>query len=255
MGLSPKFFLKLSQPRGPLQSLKTKSAKRGSQKNAEAFAGLCERCQIDRPTLEHRFHAVRMWRFDIAWPRHRIAIEVDGGSFIAGRHNRGGGFKKDMEKSNAAILDGWRVLRVVPQELLKFDTVAMVKRLMRIPGPLPALEPQVLRPIGTPYSPLPPQFPLITTSSSPRPVEGRPGPRRITTPAAMLPAGRNVHKHVSERKPPCPKPLPNPLPSSSFAPRTPCGSAPWRSSPRRSESSRLLGETPKASQAFWIRFG
>ena len=49
------------------------------------------------------------WRFDFAWPSVRVAVEVDGGQWVAhgGRHNRDG----DREKLNAAARHGWRVLR------------------------------------------------------------------------------------------------------------------------------------------------
>lgn len=35
---------------------------------------------------EYRFHSSRMWRFDYAIPSLRIAIEIDGGIWIQGRH-------------------------------------------------------------------------------------------------------------------------------------------------------------------------
>lgn len=61
--------------------------------------------------LEHRFHGERKWRFDFAWPLHKIAAEVEGGVFQRGRHNRPGGFIGDCEKYNEAQLLGWTVLR------------------------------------------------------------------------------------------------------------------------------------------------
>ena len=69
--------------------------------------------------LEYRFHPVRKWRFDAAL-RHNglmVAVEMDGGLFVRGRHSRGAGIVKDMEKLNAATLLGWRVLRYTPQQI------------------------------------------------------------------------------------------------------------------------------------------
>lgn len=63
------------------------------------------------PEREYRFDEVRMWRFDFAWPEHRVAVEVDGGTWSGGRHNRGAGFEADAEKINAATALGWRVFR------------------------------------------------------------------------------------------------------------------------------------------------
>jgi hypothetical protein len=50
----------------------------------------------------------RGWRFDAAWPE-RVAVELHGGTWSQGRHVRGGGFRDDREKMNAATLLGWLV--------------------------------------------------------------------------------------------------------------------------------------------------
>lgn len=65
---------------------------------------------------EHQFakHLGRRWRFDFSWSDHMVAIEVEGGTWIAGRHSRGAGFQADCEKYAEAVLLGWRVLRVTP---------------------------------------------------------------------------------------------------------------------------------------------
>jgi very-short-patch-repair endonuclease len=60
---------------------------------------------------EHRFHPQRKWRFDVALPAEKLAIEIDGGTWIGGRHTSGAGYEKDCEKLNAAVIEGWRVLR------------------------------------------------------------------------------------------------------------------------------------------------
>jgi hypothetical protein len=44
-----------------------------------------------------------------------VAVEIEGGRWIAGRHNSPQGFANDIEKYNIAALDGWLVLRVVPE--------------------------------------------------------------------------------------------------------------------------------------------
>ena len=40
-----------------------------------------------------------------------LAVEIDGGTWVSGRHTRGAGFERDCEKLNTAVLLGWRVLR------------------------------------------------------------------------------------------------------------------------------------------------
>ena len=64
------------------------------------------------PEREYRFHPGRQWRFDFAWPDHRLALEVEGGLYRGGRHVRPAGFEADCEKYNAAALAGWTLLRV-----------------------------------------------------------------------------------------------------------------------------------------------
>jgi very-short-patch-repair endonuclease len=68
--------------------------------------------RLPEPKREHRFHPVRKWRFDFAWPAQMLAVEIEGGLFVAGRHSRGLGQLADMEKVATAMLMGWRVLRV-----------------------------------------------------------------------------------------------------------------------------------------------
>lgn len=66
---------------------------------------------------EHRFHPRRRFRFDLAWPEAKLAVEVDGGGFIMGRHSRGLGIENDCEKNLLASSLGWRVLRCTPRQV------------------------------------------------------------------------------------------------------------------------------------------
>ncbi|HFD40871.1 MAG TPA: DUF559 domain-containing protein [Anaerolineae bacterium] len=73
------------------------------------------------PVREMRFHPIRRWRFDFAWPEARLAVEVDGGQWLArgGRHNT----DADRRKLNAAAVLGWRVLRYSGAMLDEPETV------------------------------------------------------------------------------------------------------------------------------------
>ncbi len=80
------------------------------------------------PSREYPFYMGRKWRFDFAIGR--VAIEIEGGAFTQGRHTRGAGFVKDLEKYNFAALDDWRVLRFTPQQVLKGEAIAFIKRVL-----------------------------------------------------------------------------------------------------------------------------
>lgn len=64
---------------------------------------------------EYEFGAclARKWRFDFAWPDQRIAVELDGGSYLPmSRHGSGPGRDDEVIRDAAATLLGWRVFRV-----------------------------------------------------------------------------------------------------------------------------------------------
>ena len=73
--------------------------------------------RMPKAVQEYRFHETRKWRFDFAYPELKIAIEVEGGTWAAGRHTTGAGFDKDCEKYNAATRMGWRILRYTAKSM------------------------------------------------------------------------------------------------------------------------------------------
>jgi hypothetical protein len=73
--------------------------------------------QPPEPAREKMFHGTRKWRFDLAFVDSLIAVEVDGGGFVSGRHGRGAGIEADCEKFAEALALGWRVLRVTPAQV------------------------------------------------------------------------------------------------------------------------------------------
>ncbi len=79
---------------------------------------------------ELRFHPTRMWRFDLAIPSQKLAIEYQGlgalgarkgkdGKVHIGGHASVGGMSNDCEKLNAATALGWKVLKFTA---LHFDS-------------------------------------------------------------------------------------------------------------------------------------
>ncbi len=70
---------------------------------------------LPAPKTEYRFHPIRRFRFDIAYPELRIAVEVDGGQWkpFGGRHSR----NSDYEKRREAQRLGWLVVAFTAEEL------------------------------------------------------------------------------------------------------------------------------------------
>ena len=85
---------------------------------------------LSGPPLEREFrsHPVRRWRADFAHLPSRTLIEIEGGIYVNGRHNRASGFAADLEKYLEATLAGWRVVRLGPEEL----TVESISRLVAV---------------------------------------------------------------------------------------------------------------------------
>lgn len=71
------------------------------------------------PIEQFRFHQTRLWRFDFAWPDAKVAVELEGGTWSRRKmaHNTGAGIQRDIEKHNAAIIEGWRVFRYTTKDL------------------------------------------------------------------------------------------------------------------------------------------
>ena len=96
----------------------------------ELFALQLRAACLPKPVREHRFHASRRWRFDFAWPERLIAVEVEGLTHGGGRHQRIGGYQKDLEKYNAATLDGWRVFRFSQNDVKRGVALQMVEEVL-----------------------------------------------------------------------------------------------------------------------------
>lgn len=90
----------------------------------------CRTGGLPEPIREFRFAPPRRWRFDYAWPEMNLALEIEGGAWTGGRHTRGAGFVKDIDKYNAATIKGWRLLRSTPSALMTPRTLALVKLLL-----------------------------------------------------------------------------------------------------------------------------
>ena len=59
---------------------------------------------------EYRAIPGRKFRFDFAFMKERLLVEINGGTYSKGAHSTGTGINRDYEKGNLAVLNGWRVL-------------------------------------------------------------------------------------------------------------------------------------------------
>jgi hypothetical protein len=98
-----------------------------------AFDRVCVIEGLPKPVAEYQFAAARgrQWRFDWCWPDRKIALEVDGGLWNVGRHQRPAGYRADMEKLNAAAALGWRIFRCEPTTLTSAPLLDLLREALR----------------------------------------------------------------------------------------------------------------------------
>lgn len=89
---------------------------------------------------EARFTFARKWRFDLAWPAWRVAVEVEGVRYDGeSRHQKLEGYTEDCVKYNAALLAGWLVLRYTQFQVLEHPdhVIAGIREALQQRGALP----------------------------------------------------------------------------------------------------------------------
>jgi len=75
----------------------------------------------------------RRFRADYCIKNKFIVIEVNGGQFTGGRHNRGGkGYENDLTKGNIASLNGWVYLQYTYQMLKRDEHILDFEFLAKI---------------------------------------------------------------------------------------------------------------------------
>ncbi len=89
---------------------------------------------LPTPSREFKFHEKRKWRFDFAFPELLWAIEVHGGGWNNGGHNRNPIVMwRDYEKLNAAQELGWRVLQFTGVQVHDGTAIAQLERILSLP--------------------------------------------------------------------------------------------------------------------------
>ena len=94
------------------------------------MVGLCRAAGLAEPVPEWMFAKGigRRWRFDYAFPLQMVALEIEGGLWVNGRHSRGSGQIADLEKYSEAAIMGWRVLYATPDEVRSGVALDRVRR-------------------------------------------------------------------------------------------------------------------------------
>jgi hypothetical protein len=84
---------------------------------------------IPDPVEEYKFHPTRKWRIDICWPEQKLALEIEGGTFMKKGGHRGSidGYLKDKEKYNALAVEGYWLLRFTPQEMETCESYTVLR--------------------------------------------------------------------------------------------------------------------------------
>jgi very-short-patch-repair endonuclease len=119
----------LTPPSRLMKSL-PKSKKSSSKETPRIEDVLADELKIvtgTRPVREYEFTPLREWRFDIAFPEQKVAIEIAGRYHL--RHKR---FREDCERNNFARINGWMVF-VFPASAVtaKSRRVAIVEQIYR----------------------------------------------------------------------------------------------------------------------------
>lgn len=75
---------------------------------------------------EYRWLEGRRFRSDFAVPEKRLLIEVQGGHWVNGRHNRGAGYEQDLVRQNLAQVNGWRMLQYTTGMVTSGEAIAQI---------------------------------------------------------------------------------------------------------------------------------
>jgi len=125
----------------PAESKAIDKAARKMAVDAErrTFRAWCKQNGLPIPVPELAFATAthrRRWRWDWAWPdtpegtTGGVALEIDGGGHVRGRHHRPKGFQADQEKRRVGVELGWRIVNVTPQTVFSESTLATLKKLL-----------------------------------------------------------------------------------------------------------------------------
>lgn len=85
-------------------------------------------CKPKEAIFSHIYEGcTRKFRYDFYMPEINVAVEVHGGQFVNGRHNRGGsGFENDLTKTNIAMSYNTKVYAFTYQMLERLEYLQFI---------------------------------------------------------------------------------------------------------------------------------
>ena len=114
----------------------------------QQLAGQIKTLRLIAPVTEYRFcrdqvghgpgirerllkAGLKDWRLEFGWPSKMFDVEVEGGAYIMGRHNRGTGFEEDLKKYHAAQMFGWTIYRCSAPLIKSGQAVALIEKILK----------------------------------------------------------------------------------------------------------------------------
>lgn len=86
---------------------------------------------LPEPTREYRFDSVKRWRFDFAYLDCKLAIEVEGATWIPNTgHTSGVGYRENVRKYNAAVMQGWKLLRFTTDMVKSGEALKVIEEMI-----------------------------------------------------------------------------------------------------------------------------
>lgn len=73
----------------------------------------------------------RKFRFDFAYPKEKLLIEIQGGVWSGGAHGRGSGITRDYEKLNLAMKHDWHVLQFDTRMVKNREAIELTKDILK----------------------------------------------------------------------------------------------------------------------------
>jgi very-short-patch-repair endonuclease len=82
----------------------------------------------------YKFMEGRKFAIDFAWLDKKLAIEIEGGTWINGGHNRGVIFESNCEKYNELAKRGWTLFRFTTGMVTTGQAILFVEDFLKMKG-------------------------------------------------------------------------------------------------------------------------